>query len=87
MKGKDCKSDDGLPYCKMHVEFMEAVQDLKTSVRWIAVIGGGLFTLGIGLATMSYEQWQVFDQVHADVSVTAAVLKMHIEDEADHVAH
>ena len=72
MSGK-CR-EDGTPFCDVHLDFIEAVQDLKTSVRWIVMIGGGILTLGMFLASMQYEQWQASERVHAQVHVNQAMI-------------
>jgi hypothetical protein len=76
--------NDNTPYCTVHTDFIEAVQDLKTSVRWIVMIGGGLCTLGLALITMQYSQWQSAEKVHAQVLVNHTVLEKHIEDGLRH---
>ena len=66
--------------CPVHTEFIAGVQELKTSVRWIVVIGSSLFTLGLALAGMQYTQWQSSEKVHAQVQVNQALLTNHIVD-------
>jgi cbb3-type cytochrome oxidase subunit 1 len=73
-----CASDNGT-YCEVHYSFIEAVQDLKTSIRWIVVIGGGIFTIGLGLASLQYTQVVEGEKVHAQVMVNQALINMHME--------
>jgi hypothetical protein len=77
MKNNCNNKEDGV-YCTVHNQFIEAVQELKTSVRWIVVIGSSLFTLGLALAGMQYTQWQSSEKVHAQVQVNQALLSNHI---------
>ena len=82
MKGK-CKTD-GTPFCDVHLDFIEAVQDLKTSIRWIVMIGGGILTMCMFLISIQYTQWQSAEAVHAQVQVNQAVLTNHLVDGVRH---
>lgn len=73
MSKSNCQ-DNTTPYCTVHTDFIEAVQDLKTSVRWIVMIGGGILTLGMFLVSMQYSQWQASEKVHAQVQVNQAMI-------------
>ena len=80
---KDCR--DGTPFCDVHLDFIEAVQDLKTSVRWIVLIGGGLCTLGMALVSMQYNQWQEAEKVYAQVSVNQSMIEIVHGDLDNHL--
>ena len=80
----NCNNDEAGIYCTVHNQFIEAVQDLKTSVRWIVIIGSSLFTLGLALAGMQYTQWQSSEKVHAQTQVNQALLTHHVMDVRSH---